>query len=164
MNSSIKNNEYIYIFDLNEILLDRYPASIAKSIQEITNKKLKFIFLFCEVYDAEIARPKKLPPNSTVIFERLFNQEILERYVQKYPPAAFVTIGLRIPDIFLLGYFNRFGVKTYMVQHGIFTNHLQRISIFKFSCSKYFWFTVVISNSPLSEGITFFAISTTELG
>ena len=131
MNFSSENFQYIYFFDLNEILLDRYPALIAKSINDISYKKLKFIFLFCEVYDAETARPKKLPPNSTVVFERSFNQEIIERYVQKYPPAAFVTIGLRIPDIFLLGYFNRIGVKTYMVQHGIFTNHLQRISIFR---------------------------------
>lgn len=131
MNSDHENNKYIYFFDLNEILLDRYPASIAKSINEITDKNFKFIFFYSEVYNPKVARPKKLPPNSTVIFESLLNQQNIQRYIVQYPPAALITVGLRIPDIFLLGYFNRIGVKTYMVQHGIFTNHLKRISIFK---------------------------------
>lgn len=131
MGSIFKDTHYLYFFDLNEILLDRYPASIAKSINEITKQKLEFIFFYSEIYNGDKPTPNKLPPNSIVVFERLFSREILEGYIRKYPPAAFVTIGLRIPDIFLLGYFNRIGVKTYMVQHGIFTNHLRRIPMYK---------------------------------
>lgn len=131
MGSIFKDTHYLYFFDLNEILIDRYPARIAKSINENTNKNLEFVFFYSEIYNEGNSAPKQLPPNSIVVFERLFNRENLDRYIQKYPPAAFVTIGLRIPDIFLLGYFNQIGVKTYMVQHGIFTNHLQRIPIHK---------------------------------
>ena len=131
-----KQIKYIYFFDLNEILLDRYPASIAHCINNITNKRIEFIFFYCEKYNKKIGRPVNLPSNSIVVFEKSINKNAIENYILKYPPAAFVTIGLRIPDIFLLGYFNRIGVKTYMVQHGIFTNHLQRISILRLLIAK----------------------------
>lgn len=128
--------KYIYFFDLNEILLDRYPASIARSLNKFTNKRIEFIFFYCEKYNKKIGKPINLPSNSIVVFEKSFNKQTIEKYILKYPPAVFITIGLRIPDIFLLGYFNRISVKTYMVQHGIFTNHLQRISIFRLIIAK----------------------------
>lgn len=119
----------IYFFDLNEVLLDRYPARIANCLNEASEEDLNFVFLYTEVYNENEPNPKNLPSNSVVIFDKNFSPKRLKEIVRQFPPTAYISIGLRLPDIFLQGFFNNQGVQTYMVQHGIFVKHLTRIPL-----------------------------------
>jgi len=126
-----KKQKYIFFFDLNEVLLDRYPAKIAKYLAETLPFNIGFVFLYSEKYVNAKSKPKRLPKDSTIIYCKNFTVNKMNSIIDKYPPIAFITIGLRIPDIFLLGYFNKINVRTYMVQHGIFIDHLSRIPLYK---------------------------------
>ena len=57
-------SEYIYFFDLNQILLDRYPAKISTLINENKSNNFKFLFLYTEIYGGENTQPLKLPEGS----------------------------------------------------------------------------------------------------
>lgn len=129
---------YIYIFDINEVLIDRYPAAVAKSIKEITNNddEIDFIFLYTENYYSK-SKPQNLPLNSKVYYKKNINTRFLNSLTEKFPPVAFVGIGLRIPDLYLFTYFNKKNIKTYMIQHGIFTAKLERLNPLSFAVKRY---------------------------
>lgn len=132
----IEMNKHIYIFDLNEVLLDRYPAKISKAlIQKYGVKNYHFIFIYCEDYRGD--KPKMLPKNSKVYFLPGLGRRSIHTLVQKYPPSCFVTIGLRLPDMLLLTIFNKLNIPTFMIQHGLFVDHLQRVSLHKLAIIKF---------------------------
>lgn len=119
----------IYFFDLNEILLDRYPARISECINQASTEGVNFVFIYTEVYNSSKPKPQRLPSNSVLIYDVNLSSRKLRKIVEQYPPAAYVSVGLRLPDIFLHGFFNKLRVPTFMVQHGIFVKHLSRIPL-----------------------------------
>ena len=44
------SNKYYYFYDLNEVLIDRYPAKIANKIKDLDSKS-NFIFIYSEKYN-----------------------------------------------------------------------------------------------------------------
>lgn len=128
--------KYIYFYDRNEVLLDRYPAGISQILSRNLGDDIQFIFLYSERLRKGGA-PQKLPENSIVIYQPLLKLDYLDKLTQKYPPVAFINIALRIPDVLLIGYFNRLMVPTYMVQHGLFVKYLTRIPFIQHITSKF---------------------------
>lgn len=137
--------KYIYMFDINEVLIDRYPALVANSIKQIPNSKIKFVFLYTENYYSK-SKPKNIPIGSEVYYRNNINAQFLNSLTKKFPPIAFVCVGLRIPDIYLCYYFNNKNVKTYMIQHGIFTDKLERLNPFSFVIKRYSTIIKVLRN------------------
>ena len=142
----------IYFFDKNEVLLDRYPASIAQEMMK-KNRSESFNFIFIQSeYFKKGQHPTKIPKNSKVFYNPFLTPKKLDPIVKKHPPHAFICIGLRIPDILLICYFNKLNVNTYMVQHGLFIKHLTRIPFVYHIASKfsqfrnYFIYSYHISN------------------
>ena len=122
----MKSIKYIYLYDRNEVLLERYPAQIAQILEKDLKNKIGFVFIYSEQFKKG-TKPQNLPKNSILIFQPYLSLRFLEKLVAHYQPVAFMSIGLRIPDILLLGFFNRLNIPTYMVQHGIFVKHLTRV-------------------------------------
>jgi hypothetical protein len=117
--------KYLYFYDRIDILLDRYPAKIAYQIQKST-LEFGFVFIYSEKF-SKSWKPNFLPENSIVIYSPFLAEKTLQKLILKYPPVAFVNIALRIPDIFMLGFFNKLNVPSYVVQHGLFVKHLARV-------------------------------------
>ena len=66
-----RNKPFIYIFDLNEILIDRFPSRIAKALNNIEgDSEYNFVFLYAEKYDNKKANPVKIPRNSILYFDK----------------------------------------------------------------------------------------------
>jgi len=128
--------KYIYFYDRNEVLLDRYPAGISQILSRNLGDGVQFVFLFSERL-RKGGTPQKLPENSIVIYQPLLKLDYLDKLTKKYPPVAFINIALRIPDVLLIGYFNRLNVPTYMVQHGLFVKYLTRIPFIQHITSKF---------------------------
>jgi len=132
----MEGTKYIYIFDLNEVLLDRYPAKISKSINtKYGSDNYEFVFLYSEDYRG--GKPEQLPKNAQVHFLPGLSKKSIQSIVDKFPPSCFVTIGLRLPDMLLMAIFNELNVPTFMVQHGLFVDHLQRVALHKILVSKF---------------------------
>ena len=49
--------------------------------------------------------------------------------IENFPPYSLTTIAQRIPDMWMLSLFNHLNIKTNMVQHGLWSDKLQRISL-----------------------------------
>ena len=143
-------SKYYYFFELNEILLDRYPSQISKEILN-ENKDAKFVFIYSEKYVND-GVPKTLPNNSICIYIPYLSLKIIDNLILKYPPINCSVFGMRMPDLVILTYFNKIGIKTLMIQHGIFISHLKRINLIKLFFKKflkffkYFIFSYRISN------------------
>mgnify|MGYP000636145329 CR=1 FL=1 len=151
----------IYFYDKNEVLLDRFPSEISKEMTSQHKSNYNFIFIHSE-YFKKNGGPNKLPENAIIQYNPSLNTIFFSDLIKKYPPHAFICIGLRIPDILLISYFNKLGVKTYMVQHGLFVKHLTRIPFIyhiysKFNqFKKYFIYSYRISriiNKPFIQTI-----------
>ncbi|MCF6171901.1 MAG: hypothetical protein L3J66_13065 [Bacteroidales bacterium] len=127
-------DRFYYFFDLNEVLIDRYPAKIANRILEI-NSTAKFIFIYSEKYRYD--KPKNIPENSKAFFIPDLSFEKVEKLIQKYPPNSLTTIAQRIPDMLMLNIFNKKGIPTFIVQHGLWSDKLERISLIKLLKSKF---------------------------
>ena len=130
---------YYYFYDLNEKLLDRFPSLISKEIINCFDKNAKFIFIYSEKYTKN-GKPTKLPKNSKVFFLPFLSFYKLNDILKKYPPFSLTTIALRIPDMLILSYFNKRNTPTFMVQHGLFINHLERIPFFNLVYKKFYKF------------------------
>jgi hypothetical protein len=128
--------KYIYFYDRNEVLLDRYPAGISQILGRNLGDDIQFVFLYSERL-IKGGTPQKLPENSIVIYQPFLKLDYLDKLTKQYPPAAFINIALRIPDVLLIGYFNRLNVPTYMVQHGLFVKYLTRIPFIQHISSKF---------------------------
>ena len=116
---------YYYFFDLNEKLIERYPVSIAYEIKK-KDQNARFIFLYAEKYYSKLS-PDKLPQNSKSFYIPSISLKKLKNLIEKYPPKNFTSIGLRLPDLLMFTIFNLNKVPTFMVQHGLFVKHLERI-------------------------------------
>ncbi|ACD90915.1 hypothetical protein Clim_1880 [Chlorobium limicola DSM 245] len=119
--------KYIYFYDLNEKLLARYPAKISQEILS-THQDAEFVYLYSERYEKK-GNPDKLPEGSKVVYLPTLSMTKIQKLFKTHPPALFITIGMRLPDILMLSFFNRHQVPTCMVQHGLFIKHLERIPL-----------------------------------
>ncbi len=129
--------KYFYFYDLNEVLIDRYPAKIAEKLSNYSSE-FNFIFIFSEKYRNGI--PLKIPEKSRFYYLPGLSKSKLNELIAKYPPEALITIAQRIPDMWMLTYFNNHGYKTYLVQHGLWSDKLVRISLMKLLLKKFYKF------------------------
>lgn len=126
-------NKYFYFFDLNEVLIDRYPAKIAKYLQENDHTN-NFIFIYCEKY--RNSEPENMPEGSQSFYIPDLSLSKIDELVLKYPPVSLTTIAQRIPDMLMLSIFNKRKFPTFIVQHGLFSDKLERISLLQLFLSK----------------------------
>lgn len=126
--------KYYYFYDLNEVLIDRYPAKIASEILSV-NSKSKFMFIFSEQYNN--TEPINTPDGSKFIFSGSLSIKELNKIVSQYPPISLTTIAQRIPDMWMLSYFNQLGLPTFVVQHGLWSDRLERISLISLISRKF---------------------------
>ena len=127
-------NKYYYFYDLNEVLIDRYPSRIANKIREL-DPNSSFIFIYSEKYNGD--EPKKTPKGSKSYFIPSLNKKKLTKLIKKYPPYSLTTIAQRIPDMWVLSLFNSLKIKTNIVQHGLWSDKLERVSLFSLLIQKF---------------------------
>ena len=116
-------NKYLYFFDLNEVLIDRYPAKISKYIQEKYHSR-NFIFIYSEKYNN--SEPKNLPEGSKSFYIPNLSLKKINDLISEYPPYSLTTIAQRIPDMLMLSIFNNKQIPTFIVQHGLWSDRLVR--------------------------------------
>ncbi len=118
---------YYYFYDLNEILIDRYPSKIANTISS-KNRSSNFVFIYSERYKSTI--PSNIPNGSKYFFISDLSSRKLDEIIERYPPNSLTTIAQRIPDMWMLTYFNHKNIPTFIVQHGLWSDHLERLPLF----------------------------------
>ena len=126
--------KYHYFFDLNEILIDRYPAKISKEIL-IQDDLAKFVFIYSEKYG--IDEPKNIPHGSKIIYMPKITEKGLYKIFDLYKPITVTTIAQRIPDLLITFLSNKKNIPTHTVQHGIWSDKIERISVFSALLSKF---------------------------
>jgi len=134
METPMDINKYFYFYDLYEVLIDRYPAKIANYLFDNCGIT-KFVFIYSEKCNNTV--PKKVPVGSKVFYMPDLSKKNIEKLFVDYPPSSLTTIAQRIPDMLLLSIFNDNNVPTYIVQHGLWSDHLERISLGKLIISKF---------------------------
>ena len=128
------SKKYYYFYDLNEVLIDRYPAKIANKLKYLDSKS-NFIFIYSEKYNE--GEPKKIPLGSKAYYIPTLSKKKIINLIEKYPPHSLTTIAQRIPDMWMLSMFNHLNIDTYIVQHGLWSDKLQRISLFSLLIQKF---------------------------
>ena len=121
--------KFIYFYDLNEKLLDRFPYKIT----ELLKKKYgisKFVFLYSEKYEKP-GFPSLISNEHPIYYLPTLSIKKIQKIITNHPPISLITCGMRLPDLLVLSLFNKKGVPTYMVQHGLFIEHLERIPLLK---------------------------------
>ena len=132
-----KKERYYYFYDLNEVLIDRYPAKIANYISNSIECN-NFIFIYSNRIGKN--KPAKLPKGSKVYYISDLNKNTLDKIVNQYPPISLTTIAQRIPDLWMLTYFNHKEIPTFVVQHGLWSDRSVRISFIPLIIGKFFKF------------------------
>jgi hypothetical protein len=127
-------DKYFYFFDLNEVLIDRYPAKIATQIKQ-TNRSDNFIFIYSEEYSYPY--PKNIPEGSKAFYLKNLTSKDLNALILKYPPNSLTTIAQRIPDMWMLTFFNHQDIPTFIVQHGLWSDRLERVPLFQLLYGKF---------------------------
>ena len=117
--------QYYYFYDLNEVLIDRYPAKIANKIRN-NEPDSNFVFIYSEKQKEN--QPSRLPKGSNSFFMPSLNQRKINQIILEFPPISLTTIAQRIPDMWMLTLFNHKKIPTYIVQHGLWSDKLQRVS------------------------------------
>ena len=126
-------NKYFYFFDLNEVLIDRYPVKISKYLQENYNTN-NFIYIYAEKYNNN--EPKKLPEGGKSFYIPDLSLKKINELILNYPPNSLTTIAQRIPDMLMLSIFNKKNIPTFIVQHGLWSDKLERIPLIKLLLSR----------------------------
>ena len=135
-------NTYYYFYDLNEVLIDRYPAEIANKIRNI-DPSSNFVFIYSEKYKEK--HPIKLPEGSKVFFIPTLSEKKINQIILEFPPSSLTTIAQRIPDMWMLTLFNYKKIPTNIVQHGLWSDKLQRVSFLLLVIQKFSKFISYIS-------------------
>ena len=144
--------KYVYFYDLNEVLLKRYPAKISQELDLISSQKIKYIFIYSEIYSNNILN--SFPKNSKFFYFSFLSQKKIINLFSKYPPSCLVTVGLRIPDMLMHSLFKKYDIPVFMVQHGIFIDHLTRIPFHKLLVLKFYKFIkYIIYTYSISKNI-----------
>jgi len=94
-----------------------------------------FIFIYSEKHNTGI--PQQIPIGSKSFYIPDLSLDKIRFLFQKYPPNSLTTIAQRIPDMLMLSIFNSEGIPTFTVQHGLWSDHLERISLPKLLITKF---------------------------
>lgn len=125
---------YFYFFDLNEVLIDRYPAKIANFLNEHFSEE-NFIFIYFEKYN--LKEPQKLPNGSLSFCIPDLSLKKISELIKTYPPNSLTVIAQRIPDLMLVSYFNNLNIPTFNVQHGLWSDKLERLPLLELIIKKF---------------------------
>lgn len=134
--------KYYYFYDLNEVLIDRYPAKISKKILE-KDSSASFVFIYSEKYREDF--PEKIPEGSKSFYIPSLSKNKLKQIIELYPPISLTTIAQRIPDMWIISFFNWLGIPTNIVQHGLWSDKLQLIPVILLLLKKFSKFILYLS-------------------
>jgi hypothetical protein len=144
-------NKRILFFDLNLIGIARYPLQIANKIntKDCTNQ---FYFLYEEDPDGKIKELNLLiPKNSKLIKVKSNSFKSLRNLLSELNLDVLVVSAQRIPDSALVATANSLGIKTIMLQHGLYIPFMKKsIAIFIrkiFKTVRYFQYAITISKA-----------------
>jgi hypothetical protein len=126
--------KYYYFYDLNEVLIDRYPAKITSLISS-KSKINNFIFIYSEKYNN--STPQNIPDGCKSFYIPNLSKKSIEQIISQYPPNSLTTIAQRIPDMWMLSLFNHLGYPTFIVQHGLWSDRIERIQLVPLLLSKF---------------------------
>jgi hypothetical protein len=132
-------DKYFYFFDINEVLIDRYPAKIAKDLSNNFGIK-NFIFIYSEKYD--YGEPKNLPDGGKSFYIKNITKKKIENLFLSFPPYSLTTIAQRIPDMLMISIFNINNLPTFTVQHGLWSDSIVRLAVIPQIISKFSKFKV----------------------
>lgn len=126
--------KYFYFYDLNEILIDRYPAEISRYLTEKYQVE-NFISIYSEKYNK--GTPRNIPEGEKAFFIPNLSLTKINELIAEYPPVALITFAQRIPDMLMLSLFNNKQIPTFIVQHGLWSDRLVRIPMVILLLSKF---------------------------
>lgn len=125
--------KYYYFFDINELQIERFHCKIARELEK--KKYNNFVFIFIEKCFSET--PKNIPLGSIVLFLPNIAKSKLDVITGKYPPKCLITTGCRVPDMWLYSYMKKRSVPSYFVQHGLWSDELEHIPLYKVVVKKF---------------------------
>lgn len=125
--------KYYYFFDINELQIERFHCKIANELHK--QGEDKFVFIFIEKCFADT--PKNAPEGSVVLFMPDLSKKNLDKLVGQYPPKCLITTGVRVPDMWLFSYMKKLQVPSYMVQHGLWSDELEHIPLYKVAIKRF---------------------------
>ena len=127
--------KYYYFFDINELQIERFHCKIAKELERKNKETCGFVFIFIEKCFSET--PKNIPSGSIVLFLPNISKSKLDVITAKYLPKCLITTGCRIPDMWLYSYMKKINVPSYFVQHGLWSDELEHIPLYKVIVRKF---------------------------
>ena len=113
---------------MNEVLIDRYPSKIANEIKRLNLIQGLFLFILKNTIMEESL--KNLPEGSLVFYIPSLDEKKIKLILKNYPALSLTTIAQRIPDMWILSLFNHLSIPTSIVQHGLWSDKLQRVAFF----------------------------------
>lgn len=128
-------DKYYYFFDINELQIERFHCKIARELERIEPTNNRFLFFFIEKCFSD--KPKNIPEGSLVFFLPNMSKKNLDKIVNMYPPKCLITTGCRVPDMWLYSYMRKINVPIYFVQHGLWSDELEHIPLFKVAFKKF---------------------------
>ncbi|MCV6629720.1 MAG: alpha-2,8-polysialyltransferase family protein [Flavobacteriaceae bacterium] len=116
-------NKYIF-FEIIDYSLMRFPKWVSLAIEKVDNNAA-FIFVYMYKYKKSTADLSWLPENATVI--NLYgNVTNVKDVFQNNKDAKLISFAIRPPEFYIVNQANSFGIKSYVVQHGIFIPFMKR--------------------------------------
>lgn len=125
--------KYYWFFDINELQIERFHCKIAKEL--VAAGENKFVFIFIEKCFSDV--PKNIPEGSVVRFMPNMSKANLDKLMEKYPAKCLITTGCRVPDMWLYSYMKAHNAPSYFVQHGLWSDELEHIPLYKVAFRKF---------------------------
>ena len=125
--------KYYWFFDINELQIERFHCKIAKEL--VAAGENNFVFIFIEKCFSDV--PKNIPEGSVVRFMPNMSKANLDKLMEKYPAKCLITTGCRVPDMWLYSYMKVHNAPSYFVQHGLWSDELEHIPLYKVAFRKF---------------------------
>jgi len=138
-------------FELNLVGIARYPLQIVNKINT-ENRTNQFYFLYVEDPGGKIKEVNRLiPENSKLIKVEHSSFKSLRKLLLKLDPDILVVMAQRIPDSALVSVANKIGIKTIMLQHGLYIPFMKKdnsIFISKiYKVFRYLQYSIVVARA-----------------
>ena len=114
----------ILFYDLNLVLIDRYPRKIAEELGAISSE-LGFVFVYSE--NTKIEVHNRLPNNSQLIYMPHINETNLSNLFLSKEIRIVVTCAQRLSDMLFIAVSRRHKIPSFTVQHGIWSSSINRL-------------------------------------
>lgn len=118
----------ILFYDLNLVLIDRYPRKIAEQLSAI-NSELSFVFVYSE--NTKIKVHNRLPNNSQMVYMPYINEKTLSNLFLSEEIRVVVTCAQRLSDMLFIAISRRHNIPSFTVQHGIWSSSINRLPWFR---------------------------------